>query len=69
MQSHNELWRLEEGFLAVYTEDAEIIKRIHRYKVPKGWRIMATYSSGGMQYKIPSEQRRKAERLLAVKLE
>lgn len=66
---NNELWRLEEGYLAGYTEDAELIKRISRYKLPKGWRLMATYSTGARQYKIPAEQRRVAERLLAVNLE
>ncbi|MCH4828079.1 hypothetical protein [Planococcus halocryophilus] len=66
---NNELWRLEEGWLAGYTEDAELIRSIRRYKEPKGWRIMATYSSGAMQYKIPAEQRRSAERLFAVSIQ
>lgn len=69
MTMNNEVWRLEQGFIAGYTEDKELIRRIERYKVPKGWRLMATYSTGARQYKIPAEQRRVAERLFAVSLE
>lgn len=66
---NNEIWTLEQGFIAGYTEDAELITRIERYKVPKGWRLMATYSNGARQYKIPAEQRRVAERYFAPKAE
>ena len=66
---NNELWRLEEGFIAGYTEDKELLRSIRRYKEHKGWRIMATYSNGARQYKIPAEQRRVAERLFAVSLQ
>lgn len=64
----NEVWALEKGFIAGYTEDAELVKRINRYKLPKGWRLMATYSNGARQYKIPAEQKRVAERLFAAKI-
>lgn len=64
---NNEIWTLEQGFIAGYTEDAKLTKRIERYKVPKGWRLMAAYSNGARQYKIPAEQRRVAERYFAAK--
>ncbi|WP_437184215.1 hypothetical protein [Weizmannia agrestimuris] len=61
----NELRRLEPGWLAGYTEDRELIRRIKRYK--KDWRIMADYFKNGrlvgVQFKIPIEQRRSAERM------
>ncbi|MED4311688.1 hypothetical protein P9210_03600 [Heyndrickxia coagulans] len=61
----NELWRLEPGWLAGYTEDRELIRRIKRYK--KEWRIMADYFKNGrlvgVHFKIPAEQRRPAERM------
>ncbi|CAN7226480.1 hypothetical protein [Rossellomorea sp. LjRoot5] len=66
----NALWKLEPGFIAAYTEDRELIKRIKRYK--KNWSIMADYFRNGrlvgMQLKIPANERRQAERMLDVKL-
>lgn len=68
----NELWRLETGFIAGYTEDKDLIQRIRRYKFKKNWRIMAEYYEGkkrkGVQFKIPIEQRRPAERMFQVKV-
>lgn len=61
----NEIWKLEKGWLAGYTEDRELIRRIKRYK--KDWTIMADYFKGGqliaVQFRIPIEQRRSAERM------
>ncbi|MGG3707356.1 hypothetical protein [Heyndrickxia coagulans] len=64
----SELWRLEPGWLGGYTEDRELIRRIKRYK--KDWRIMADYFKYdrliGVQFKIPIEQRRSAERMFGI---
>lgn len=69
----NALWRLETGYIAGYTEDADLIQRIRRYKLKKDWREMAEYYKGpkrkAVQYKIPIEQRRPAERMFDTKLE
>jgi len=63
-----ELWKLEPGWVAGYTEDRELIRRIKRYK--HDWVIMADYFKNGwlvgVQFKIPSEQRRSAERIFGV---
>lgn len=69
----NQLWRLETGYIGGYTEDRDLIRRIKRYKSKNDWRIMADYFRGnrliGVQFKIPIEQRRPAERMFNVKLE
>lgn len=66
---NNELWKLQPGYLAGYTEDRDLIRRIKRYK--KDWYITADYFRHGrltaVQFRIPIEQRRPAERMLAVK--
>jgi hypothetical protein len=66
----NELWKLEKGWLAGYTENKELIRRIKRYK--KDWRIMVDYFKQdrliGVQFKIPIEQRRSAERMFGVRV-
>jgi hypothetical protein len=67
----NALWKLEIGWLAGYTEDRDLIRRIKRYK--KDWSIMADYFKGdrliGVQFRIPIEQRRSAERMFGVMTE
>jgi len=64
----NEIWKLDTGWLAAYTEDCDLMQRIKRYK--PDWTIMATYSRDGrlkaLQYKVPIEQRRSAERMFSV---
>ncbi|WP_245796316.1 hypothetical protein [Domibacillus antri] len=66
---NNELWKFETGFLCGYTEDRDLIRRIKRYK--RDWIILADYFKGnrlvGVQFKIPIEQRRSAERMFNVK--
>ncbi|WP_420842571.1 hypothetical protein [Fervidibacillus halotolerans] len=61
----NELWKLEPGWIAGYTEDRELIRRIKRYKTD--WQIIAEYyrfnKLVAVQYKIPAEQRKSAERM------
>ncbi|MBM7598024.1 hypothetical protein JOC34_000381 [Virgibacillus halotolerans] len=68
----NELWRIQPGFIAGYTEDADLIQRIRRYKFKNDWQIMAEYSKQNkrkaVQFKIPIEQRRQAERMFGIKL-
>ncbi|MBT2653914.1 hypothetical protein J7E81_01465 [Bacillus sp. ISL-18] len=63
----NQMWKLEKGWLAGYTEDRDLIRRIRRYK---DWNVMADYYKFnrfiGCQYKIPIEQRRSAERMFGV---
>ncbi|MCM3668011.1 hypothetical protein M3181_03215 [Mesobacillus maritimus] len=65
-----ELWKLEKGWLAAYTEDKTTIKSIQRYK--PHWTIMAEYTDSGqlkaLQYKIPMSERRQAERMFNTKL-
>lgn len=64
----NQLWKLEKGWLAGYTEDRDLIRRIKRYK--PDWAIMADYFKNGrliaVQFRIPIEQRRSAERMFNV---
>lgn len=73
MPSNNELWRIQTGYIAGYTEDKDLIRRIRRYKIKKNWRQTAEYFKGGkrigLQYSIPIEQRRAAERMFGVKLQ
>jgi hypothetical protein len=63
----NALWKLDTGWLCGYTEDRELIRRIKRYKK---WTIMADYLKNGrligVQFRIPIEERRPAERLFNV---
>lgn len=70
MTTENDLWKLEKGWLAGYTEDRDLIRRIKRYK--KDWQIMADYFKYdrlvGVQFKIPIEQRRAAERMFNCKV-
>lgn len=68
-KANNELWYYNKGFLCGYTEDKDTVYKINRYKIPKGWTLMATYSNGGRQYKIPIEQRRVAERIFDRKMQ
>ena len=69
----NQLWKIETGYIAGYTEDRDLIRRIKRYKTKNDWRIMADYfyldRLKAVQFRIPIEQRRSAERMFAVKLE
>jgi hypothetical protein len=64
----NQLWKLEKGWLAGYSEDRDLIHRIKRYK--SDWPIMADYYKNGrliaVQFRIPIEQRRSAERMFNV---
>ncbi|MGM0828060.1 MAG: hypothetical protein ACQEU4_07570 [Bacillota bacterium] len=64
----NSLWKLDTGLLCGYTENRDLIRRVKRYK--KDWTIMADYFKNGkligVQFKIPMEQRRPAERMFEV---
>ncbi|MEH7237309.1 hypothetical protein [Bacillus sp. JJ1562] len=66
---NNSLWNLEKGWITGYTEDRDLIRRIKRYK--RDWEIMADYFKNnrliGVQFRIPIEQRRPAERMFGVK--
>lgn len=66
----NELWKLRKGLIAGYTEDKDLIRRVKRYK--KDWTIAADYIKNGqlvgVQFKIPIEQRRAAERMFNTRL-
>ncbi|MEW4328232.1 hypothetical protein Q0N12_16395 [Rossellomorea marisflavi] len=65
---NNSLWKLDTGWLCGYTQDRDLIRRVKRYK--KDWSIMADYYKGrrlvGVQFKIPMEQRRPAERMFGI---
>lgn len=69
---NNELWKMETGYIAGYTENKDLINRIKRYKTKKGWIVFAEYYKNNkriaVQYKIPIEQRRSAERMFQTKL-
>jgi hypothetical protein len=73
---NNEIWRLEPGWLAAYTEDRDLMRRIRRYKAAK-WPVMATYSRPhsrakdrhvvfARQYLIPARDYRSAMRMFKV---
>lgn len=71
----NELWYFQRGQIAGYTEDKDLMRRIKRYKEKRGWEIIAQYydvqNKGklkALQYRIPIEQRRAAERMFEVKM-
>lgn len=73
MENHhknNEVWRLEPGFLAAYTEDHTLMARVRRYKFKAGWTEMARYYKYnrlvGVHYKLPTEQKRVAFRMFGV---
>lgn len=70
--SNNELWPFQSGYIAGYTEDKALMDRIKRYKFKQGWLQFASYTNNkgltGMQYRIPIEQRRVAERMFDTKL-
>jgi hypothetical protein len=65
---NNSVWKLETGWLCGYTEDRNLIRRIKRYK--RDWTIMADYFKNGcligVQFRIPIEQKRSAERMFNV---
>jgi len=65
--ANNELWRAGQGVLFGYTENKDLMQRIKRYKFKRGWKIVADYTKDGkliaLQYRIPVEQRRVAERM------
>lgn len=67
----NRVWKYDKGWLCAYTEDRELIRRVKRYK--KDWSIMADYFRGnrliGVQFKVPTEQRRAAERMFETTAE
>lgn len=69
---NNEVWRLETGYLAAYTEDRDLMRRVKRYKLKRGWREMATYSKNdrliGIQYRVPMEQSRQLKRMWKVEI-
>ncbi|PQP85544.1 hypothetical protein [Paenibacillus sp. AR247] len=68
---NNALWRLDPDNLAGYTEDAEVVRKIRRSHPL--FILMATYSKDGKtygwQYRIPSQKKRTARRLLGVNVE
>ncbi|OIK22653.1 hypothetical protein [Bacillus amyloliquefaciens] len=65
-----ELWKLDKGWIAGYTEDKDLIRRVKRHK--KDWKIIADYIKNGrligVHFKIPIEQRRPAERMFNTRL-
>lgn len=67
---NNEVWRLETGYLAAYTEDKSLMGRVRRYKYKAGWSEMARYYKDekllGVHYKLPIEQKRVVFRMFGV---
>jgi hypothetical protein len=64
----NELWRLDSKYLAAYTEDREIMRKIRR-SYPQ-FKVMAEYQRDGeifgIQYLIPNNKKRTIRRMLGV---
>ncbi len=63
----NELWRINSDYLAAYTEDPHIMRKLKRsYPFP----IMAEYESNGFiyarQYLIPNHKKRTMRKMLGV---
>ncbi|MBT2761870.1 hypothetical protein [Paenibacillus sp. ISL-20] len=69
--SNNALWRMDGDNLAAYTEDLEVMRKIHR-SYPD-FSLMATYEKDGViyarQYRIPSKRKRSARHLLGVNVQ
>lgn len=67
---NNAIWRLNPAFLAGYTEDADVMRKIKR-SYPD-FAEMATYQKAGViyarQYRIPSDRKRSARHLFGVPL-
>lgn len=68
---NNALWRLDPDNLAGYTEDIAVVRKIRRSH--PSFTLMATYTKGGVtygwQFRIPSQKKRTARRLLGVNVE
>lgn len=66
----NAIWRLNSAFLAGYTEDADVMRKIKR-SYPD-FAEMATYEKNGViyarQYRIPSSRKRSARHLFGVNI-
>jgi hypothetical protein len=64
----NEIWRLNSNYLAAYTEDAEVMRKIRR-SYPQ-FKVMARYLKEGkligIQYLIPNVKKRTIRRMLGV---
>lgn len=64
----NQIWRLNSDFLAAYTEDRRIMRKIKR-SYPQ-FEIMAEYYRDGkriaVQYRVPSAKKRTIRRMLGV---
>jgi hypothetical protein len=63
-----EVWKLDNEYYCLYTENKDIMKRIRRYY--PDFEIMAEYFKFdkliGIQYKIPIKRKRSAFRLAKV---
>ncbi|GIM46839.1 hypothetical protein DNHGIG_23880 [Collibacillus ludicampi] len=63
----NEIWRLNSDYLAAYTEDPDVWRKIKR---SYGFKVMAEYYRNGklfaMQYVVPNEKKRSIRHLLGV---
>lgn len=71
--TNNSIWRIGAGFIAAYTDNKDLMRRIKRYKTKNGWEIIAEYYDSkargkltGVHYRIPIEQRRQAMRMFEV---
>ncbi|SFS76222.1 hypothetical protein [Paenibacillus sp. 453mf] len=66
----NALWRICPEYLVGYVEDPEVIRKIRR-SYPEFMEFGIYYRNGTViarQYRIPSDQKRSARRLLGVNL-
>ena len=64
-----EVWKLDNEYYCLYTENQDIMKRIRRYYTD--FEIMAEYFKFdkliGIQYKVPIKRKRSAFRLAKIK--
>ncbi len=64
----NEIWRMDSDWLIAYTEDKDIMRKIHR-SYPE-FEIMGEYFRDGdrfgVQYRVPSAKKRTIRRMLGV---
>jgi hypothetical protein len=63
-----QVWKIDNNFYGLYTENRDIIRRIKRYY--KDFEIMAEYfmfdQLVGVQFKVPIKRKRSAFRLAKI---
>ncbi|MFD1673538.1 hypothetical protein [Alicyclobacillus fodiniaquatilis] len=64
----SDMWRLDDGYVAVYTEDKEVMKRISSAQMK--CQVMAEYYREGVrfavQYKVSRRNKEQVEALIGL---